>query len=126
MFSTRHSYMQFCFDPDASTQKYEYLSNESNSRLLRFLSLWCARLPSPNILSQINKFIDERILKLLERPYSTLRAITDHAKTVQTTEQANIHTPLLLLVIRKLLLVTLLHLFNLKHIVQFNMKSLKQ
>ena len=64
---TSHSYMHsFCFDPDAATQIYKYLSNESNSGRFRVYCPQCAGLPSPDILSQVNKVIDERILKLEE------------------------------------------------------------
>ena len=77
---TCHSYMHsFCFDPDASTQMYEYLSNESNSRRVHIYCPQCAGLPSPDILSRVNKVIDERILKLEERLEFTLRTITERA-----------------------------------------------
>ena len=69
----------FCFDPDASTQIYEYLSDESNSGRVRIYCSQCAGLPSPDILSQVNKVIDERILKLEERLESILRIITERA-----------------------------------------------
>ena len=108
----------FCFDPDASTQIYEYLSNESNSGCVRIYCPQCAGLPSQYILSRVNKVIDERILKLEERLEITLRTITERAneRTYASAFTGNSETTT----------DTLLRLSNLKLIVLFNMKFPKQ